>query len=117
MTNVTLVDICFLQFGLSACIDSRSDEGISLEVIKEALKRDNFFEWMKSRNLPGCSIFIGDRDDGGRVLTQMLRDEDNSFESRERRKLGVEKNGICYLLSLTIELVQSLQWQDDRKVQ
>jgi len=115
MSEVSLVEICFLQFGLSACIDNDGHKGISLSDVKDALQGDNLFDWMKAKDLPGdYSMFVGERDALGRELSKLLQGEDQAFAGRERRKLGIENNGICYLLSLTVELVQSLQWRDPR---
>lgn len=113
---ITLIDICFLQFGLSHALD-RGEPTLSLADIKEGLKTDNVFDWLKAKGFTGdLSMFTGDGDYAarGRELTGLLLEEDGAFDGRERRKLGIEKNGIAYLLSLTIELVQSLKWSDDR---
>jgi len=113
---ITLIDICFLQFGLSHSLD-RGEPTLSLADLKEGLKTDNLFEWLKVKGFTGdLSMFTGGDGYGerGREMTALLLEEDGAFDGRERRKLGIEKNGIAYLMSLTIELVQSLKWSDDR---
>lgn len=115
MTDITLVDICFFQFGLSHDLD-RGELKLTLDDVKAGLETGNVFAWLKAQGFSGdLSLFHGgDYEARGQKLTTMLLEEDAVFEGRERRKLGIERNGLCYLMSLTVELIQSLNWKDER---
>lgn len=113
---MNLTNICALQFCLSHALD-RGEPFLSLSDVKEGLRRENVFTWLATMGFTGdLTMFTaeGEHAARGRDLTRLLLEEDGAFDGRERRKLGIERNGIAYLLSLTIELVQSLKWSDDR---
>jgi hypothetical protein len=116
MYKTTLVEITFLIRGLAVAIERGNHAGVTLGTIKSGLQTDNIFPSL-ANTLPAADLSYFTGTSGaeiGGALTAVLRAEDRSFDGRERRKLGIESNGICYLLSLANEAIQGLQWEDPR---
>jgi hypothetical protein len=115
--TVSLIDLCFLLFQLSGLIDAERDDAYSMEEVKRALDEPNLFTWLRAKEeLGDFSLFAspGEYDARGRAITAALRNEAHALSGRERRKIGIQRSGLTYLISLIAELIQSLQWEDYR---
>lgn len=109
---MTLGDLTVLQFQLIALIDSGKHEGVSLDDVKTVLSQRTLIAWLDQR-FPGqfdTSLYTGSRASHGADVVKALDDAAGGINGRERKKLGVEHNGICLLAALVTEAIQSRSW-------
>ncbi|MDR6624835.1 hypothetical protein [Caulobacter segnis] len=107
---MTLVDLTYLQFNLIAVIDAGSHQGVSFGDVKAAVRSGNLFAWLEQQfpNDVDMSLY---REGRGRELISALTDALEGLDGRERKKTGVEHNGVCLLLALTTEAIQRKGWE------
>ena len=113
---MTLIDLTYLQFNLIAVIDSGKHEGVTFKEVKAALESGELFDWLKHR-FPGevdVSVYEGERSPVGREIANALEEAAGGVDGRERRKMGVQHNGVCLLAALVTEVIQRRDWKDLR---
>ena len=44
-------------------------------------------------------------------VTKLLQNVLPAYEGRERRKMGITKNGLCFLIGLCAEIIQQGKWE------
>ena len=109
---MTLVDLTYLQFNLIAIIDAGKHEGVTFNDVKSALATGDLFPWLR-KHFPenvDLSFYVGDRATVAQEVTSALRDAAGGVDGRERKKMGVEHNGICLLVALVTEVIQRREW-------
>lgn len=96
-------------FGLSALIDSGAHEGVTFADVKAHAQKGDLIQWLKALNGGYfASNFMETVPGFEKWYVQEIANNCTAMEGRERRKYGVERNGICLLLSYTAELLQSV---------
>ena len=109
---MTLVELTFLISELNALLDR--GEKASISETREHIRNGDTFAWLR-KTYPGLidvSIYEGQSPE--REISKQWQDILGGYEGRERKKWGVENNGLCLLLAWTNELVQQRVWKDDR---
>ena len=111
---MTLVDLTYLQFNLIAVIDAGKHQGVTFDEVKRAIGSGDLFNWLKHRFIGhmDISIYEGDRASVAREINQALEDAADGVSGRERKKMGVENNGVCLLAALVTEVIQRRDWKD-----
>jgi hypothetical protein len=110
---MTLVDLTYLQFNLIAVIDAGKHEGISFAEVKGAIRSGDLFQWIKGR-FPGnvdMSFYLDSEPPRADEVIAALDAALDGLDGRERKKTGVEHNGVCLLLALTTEAIQQRGWE------
>jgi hypothetical protein len=105
---MNLVQVCQLIQGLNAELDAGGKA--DLKETKARIADGSLFDWLAS-NYPSIDVSVMrdlDRRDGGVVL-EGLQQLLGGYAGEERRKWGVEHNGLCLLVAWVTELIQ----QDD----
>ena len=110
---MNLTDLTVLQFNLIAIIDAGNHEGVTFEEVKGATRTGDLFQWLSTRfpDDVDMSIYTGDHAANGRDVVKALQVAADVVEGRERKKMGVEHNGICLLAALVTEVIQRREWK------
>lgn len=105
---MTLVDLTFLQFQLIALIDAGRHQDVTFDDVYGAIDDDDLLGWMRSRFAShiDLSFYEGDRQASGREVQTAISRASEGIRGRERRKTGVEHNGLCLLLAFVTEAIQ-----------
>ena len=110
---VTLVDLTYLQFNLIAIIDAGKHEGVTFDDVKASLAGGTLISWLQHRFPDECDMSLyrrGLNENGTEVVTA-LKEAAEGVSGRERKKMGVEHNGICLLAALVTEVIQRREWK------
>lgn len=105
-----LLDLTLLILNLSALIDSGADEGTTIEEVEQHIEAGDLFPWLAQRFSRLDLSLHRDRSD--REINDGLSEILGGYAGQERRKWGIENNGICLLLSWTNELIQQRKFTD-----
>jgi len=107
-----LSDLTYLMFMLNSLIDRGAHAGISMEVVKEHIADGDVFSWLTDR-FPADGLDLSHyRPEVAKEINEKLNDILGGYDGSERRKWGVENNGICLLLAWIAELIQQRAWAD-----
>lgn len=107
---MTLIDLTYLQFNLIAVIDAGSHDGVSFDEVKSAVRSGKLVAWLDQR-FPKDVDMSAYREGREHEIGAALADALEGLDGRERKKTGVEHNGICLLLALTTEAIQRKGWE------
>jgi hypothetical protein len=102
---VRLIDLTFLILGLNALIDGGGV--VSMEEAKDHIREGDVLEWLKLK-FPELDIstLVGPDRTGGAEIVEGLQGLLGGYAGDERRKWGLQNNGLNLLLGWTNELVQ-----------
>ena len=112
---MTLSELTFLILNLNSLVDGGYHEGVPMEEAKTHIDRGDVFDWL-SQKFAGhidLSIYPANGKTRGEI-TKGLQDILGGNSGRERRKWGVENNGICLLIAWVNELVQQRAFEMER---
>jgi len=112
---VTLTDLTFLILQLNAVVDEDLHRGIPMDEVQRHIEAGDLFAWLATRfgNSIDLSLYgPGARPEVAAEITEGLNSILGGYQGRERRKWGVENNGICLLIAWVNELVQQRAWKD-----
>jgi hypothetical protein len=113
--NMTLNELTYLISVLNQLVDAGHHTGVTLDEVEDRIEYGDLFPWLGKRFADHHIDFhlsIYDR----ATLNEI---ENGLFDicavnrGRERRKWGIEKNGICLLSSWVSELIQRRAWKDE----
>jgi hypothetical protein len=95
-----------LLFSLTSQVNAAIDAGrvkVKPEEMRYIIDQGELFSFLKGQREDfEVNISPEDQDYLNRNLAQMA----SLFRSAERKKLGIEKNGLCLLLAYLLELIQ-----------
>ena len=109
-----LLELTFLILELSALIDSEAHAGVGIDEVEDHIESGDLFTWLKTR-FPTLDLSIyaptASRNVGEEITAALDRIL-GGYKGKERRKWGIQNNGICLLLSWTNELIQQRAFID-----
>ncbi len=106
-SEVRLVDLTFTGFVVNAALDDGKGGDLSFDEIYSGLESGNLLVDL-DRKYPATfdfSLFPAGGD-AEQQLVEALNNASGGIRSRERRKTGVEHNGLCLLMALILEAIQ-----------
>jgi len=111
--DMTLINLTFLILNLNYLVDHGLHAGVSLDEVKQHIRRGDVLDWLGQwfKGSVDVSPYTHDRavhDEITRGLQELL----DGYAGDERRKWGVENNGICLLIAWTAALVQQRALRD-----
>lgn len=109
---MTLIDLTFLIIGLNHLVDYDFHRDVSLAEVEEHIEKGDVFEWLGKRFEGHIDLSIYRDRSSAQEITAGLQDLLGGYRGSERRKWGVEHNGICLLIAWVNELVQQRKWQE-----
>jgi hypothetical protein len=96
---------------VNAAIDTGTYDDVSLEEVHQHIENGDLFPYLASRLEGNIDLsLLGERvsgeinDELGRIL--------DAYGGQERRKWGVENNGLCLVVAWLNELIQQRVWTD-----
>lgn len=110
--KLAIVSLAEALFLLNAALDSGDAEGVTLQEVHEHLKTGDLIEHLQQR-LGVTFSTVRPGEEQHKVFIEGLRWIQGGIAGRERRKFGVEHNGVCMLIAYITELIQSAQWDID----
>lgn len=102
---MTLIDLTYLIIQLNSAIDR--GQKAEFDEIKRHIRAGDVFYWLKSSgHSVDVSLVTGARDSvGAEIVSELLRILEG-YDGDERRKWGVENNGLNLLLAWVNEIIQ-----------
>jgi hypothetical protein len=110
--SMTLTDLTFLILNLNSLVDRDLHKGVSLEEAKQHIECGDVLGWLEEKYGVDMDLSIYRDRPSAKEITEGLRQILGGYSGRERRKWGVENNGICLLIAWVNELVQQRQWKE-----
>ncbi|WBY08324.1 hypothetical protein PIB19_02005 [Sphingomonas sp. 7/4-4] len=102
---MTLIDLTYLIIQLNAAIDS--GEKAEFKEIKQHIRDGDVFQWLKSNGFSvDVSLVTGERNSVGAEIVDELQSILEGYDGSERRKWGIENNGLNLLLAWVNEIIQ-----------
>jgi|SRR5271166_119502 len=104
--------LCGALFDLNHALDSGKASDVTFQEVHEHLESGDLVEYLQKRlgvHLSGVRPGI----DQNKFFIEALRSVRDSIWGRERRKFGVENNGVCMLIAYITEIIQSGSWDLD----
>jgi hypothetical protein len=104
-----VVALTYFGFNVNAAIDEGKGTDLEFDEIYASLERGTLLADL-DRRYPDAFDFSPYEADGDREtrLIELLHNATGGIENRERRKTGVEHNGLCLLVALVFEALQVL---------
>jgi hypothetical protein len=109
---MTLTDLTFLILNLNSLVDRDLHKGVSLDEAKQHIERGDVLDWLEKKFGVDMDLSIYRDRPSAHEITEGLRQILGGNNGRERRKWGVEHNGICLLVAWVNELVQQRTWKE-----
>ena len=98
--------LTYLIISLNSAIDSGKYQTIDLEEVKTQVERENIFAWLEQTLGKDIDLSLYNAETRSEI-SKMLADGEVGWSGQDRRKFGVEKQGLCLLLAWVNELVQN----------
>ncbi len=102
--------LTYVILEISSLIDTGKFDNISLEEMEQVIKEKRVLTYLKelAPNHVDLSLIIGDSPYPGfaKYYHEQLADILDNYGGNERRKWGIERRGLCLLLSWTNEIIQ-----------
>ena len=112
--KMTLIDLTFLIIGLNHLVDYGHHEGVTIDEVEDHIERGDLFPWLRKKFDGHIDLSIYEGRPVEMEITKGLQDILGGYRGRERRKWGVQHNGVCLLIAWVNELVQQRAWKDAR---
>jgi hypothetical protein len=106
---MTLPELTYLIFGLNGLVDHGFD--VTIAEVHDHIEGGNLFAWLRRKFAGHIDLSIHDLTSEQEIVLG-LQDILCGYRGQERRKFGVEHNGLCLLIAWTAELIQRRDWQD-----
>jgi len=81
----------------------------SIENIHEQMKNGDIIGYLANKYKNEIDLSLLNGQDWGHQLNQIFTDMSNVFAGNERRKWGIEKNGLCLLVSWAAEIIRDFE--------
>jgi len=109
---MTLIDLTYLILNLNHLVDSGFNKGVSLDEVEQHIAKGDVLDWLGKEFKGHIDLSIYRDRPSALEITKGLQDLLGGYRGRERRKWGVEHNGICLLIAWVNELIQQRAWKD-----
>jgi len=111
--------LTFLNLNLIHLIDYGFHDGVTMAEVKQHIQTGDLLDWLAERFDGHIDMSMHralHHSDDASELIERLRDLVGGYSGSERRKWGVQHNGICLLATWTNEIIAQRQWVDDPRV-
>ena len=105
MNERTKINLRDIAFQTNALVDGGAT--ISLDKVHDEIEAGTIIKWLSDSGEDMSILLSDEMDDVKAAVVEVLRRVGNSLAGRERRKLGVENNGFCFLIGLVCWRAQS----------
>jgi hypothetical protein len=107
---MTLPELTYLIVVLNQLVDGGHHDGVTIDEVETAIERGTLFAWLGKKFAGHIYLSIYEGRASEKEITQGLQDILGGYRGLERRKWGIEHNGICLLIAWVNELVQQHAW-------
>ena len=112
-------NVTYLIFNAIPLIEGGHGEEVTVEEIEEHIEAGEIISFLQERfpfEEDGMDLSIFLEAESGKEkmeeLTKHLQEVLPAYEGRERRKMAVTKNGLCFLVGLCSEIIQRGEWKE-----
>jgi hypothetical protein len=109
MTKSELGTLVFMGLLVNSAVDGGMGSDLDFDVVYEGIEQGTLLDELDKR-YPGAFDFSLFRSGNNAedYLIDALRGATGGIENRERRKVGVENNGLCLIVALLLEALQTM---------
>lgn len=109
--------LAMVIFSLSHMLDTGEHDAITLEQVKRHARAGSLIAFLKECNGGSFAQGLFDvRIEFGRWWEEQIAENCDAMDGSERRKYGIEKRGLCLLISYTAEIIQHGDLKFDQAV-
>jgi len=105
-----LVELTSIVLAVNAAIDSHPTV-VPIQDARDHIERGDVLDWL-SASFDADVSFVSSRPKSVEEYSRRLRDLLGAYEGGERRKWGIENNGLNLILAWTNELIQQRDWTE-----
>jgi hypothetical protein len=99
--------LAMMLFGLSAMLDTGEHDDITIEEVKRRASDGDLLDFLKTRAGGSFAMNLHEAHPGfARWYVAQIAENCGVMAGRERRKYGIERRGLCLLVSYTAEIIQ-----------
>lgn len=105
--SMNLIHLTFLILQLNHLVDYGYHDGVSLDEVKGHISKGDVLDWLgeKFDGRIDLSLYRANAE-AREGITKGLQQILGGYDGAERRKWGVQHNGICLLIAWTNEIIQ-----------
>jgi hypothetical protein len=108
--KLRIAPVSSVAFDLITAIDHGFLEEITFDEIYREIESGNLIAFLKNRLGDNVDLSLVTTDTAqGRSFIKVMQRLPDVLRGNERKKLGVEKSGLCLLLAFCIEVMQNLE--------
>jgi len=111
---MTIPKLIYMISSLNHLVDHGFDA--TIVEVHDHVEGCNLFAWLRRRFAGHIDLSIYDRATE-QEITAGLQDILGGYGGQERRKFGVERNGLCLLIAWVAELAQRRVWKDEHALE
>lgn len=110
---MTLIHLTFLIIGLNHLVDYNLHTDVSMDEVKEHIRKGDVLAWLGERFSGQIDVSLyRNNPAAAAAIAEGLLAILEGYDGSERRKWGVNHNGICLLIAWVNELVQQKKWTE-----
>ncbi len=98
-----LQKLTYLLFIVNSALDSGKDIDIKFEEVRNHAEKQNFVGYLKVKLDRDLNLTAEETAE----LNEKIERLSNAVYDRERRKFGVENNGLCLIIAYLTEIIQN----------
>jgi hypothetical protein len=111
-TNLRLSSLSYLAHEVNAAIDAGRGLDMAFDEVYDAVDQGRVIEFLTERLGETVDLsLLNPGDEQERALAPVLQDVAASLRGRERRKTGVERNGLCLIMTFCLGAIQARFWE------
>jgi len=103
--ELKLTDVTLLLFEVNAALDTGKHEGFPTAGVKQHIRAGDLVTYLQNELSSDVDLSFY-KEETAAALVSELKDLEGGVNGRERKKFGVERNGLCLLIAYLTELIQ-----------
>jgi hypothetical protein len=108
---VKLVHLTLLILEINAALDTGKYQDVTLDEVEDHIEQGDLFPYLRTRLGDNVDLSLFD-EPKARDITMALQEVHSVGAGVERRKWGIENNGLNLLIAWINELIKMRRWQD-----
>lgn len=98
-----LADTYLRDIGFRTMILIDDGQTASIAEVHEKIQSGQIIEWLSELGADMSILLSGKMDDAKDLTIKELQEVSTGFKGRERRKMGIENNGLCLLVNFVFQ--------------
>lgn len=110
--KLTLVFLVHLIQEMNHVLDNEVSVGLTISEVESHIEAGDLIPFLRQRLKGKCDLSLFDNEMAEKINEGMAEILDG-YKGRERRKWGVQNNGICLVIAWTSEMIQQGNYEEE----